>query len=283
MNKLSAALFAGLFCLSAQACTIWASIGDSVTEGGDALIAKVRDYEPTEQEYKVVDDGHGYAYRGLISYGNRFRMAVNEKHLFVAYAMASCIPTEQLYAQKAYKSPEGWGVLETLTRRCADVGEALRLLPTLGHKQAIHILLADRDRIALIEVMPGGAMNVESTSRGSLYHTNHFVKENSRTFNVKVAKSSASRYARIGELLEKTRKPMTLDDFIAFSKDRHAGPNNSIFRVGKNYLSSRTVSVMIARIPKLGPVELYMNYQKNPDLEDDPWIETRELFEFPRH
>lgn len=40
---------------------------------------------------------------------------------------------------------------------------------------------------------------------------------------------------------------------------------------------------MIARIPKSGPVELYMNYQKNPDLEDDPWIETRELFEFPRH
>lgn len=269
-----------LLTVSAQACTIWAATGPKTTLEGDTIVAKVRDYVPNEQVEVTVDDGHGYRYRGLTSDGGKLRMAINEKGLAVVFAMASCIPNETLATYPKFKSDKGYGILETLTRECASVEEALKRIPTLHEKHPIHILIGDKKAIALIEITPKGSLHVRKTTDGTLAHTNHFVAKKNRPFNVKIAKSSLTRYKRITELLKTEPRPLTFDANIALTKDRHDGPNNSIFRTGNSYLSSRTLSIMVMRIPKTGQPEIYLTYQENPDLEDDPWITKRETLVF---
>ena len=268
--------------VSTQACTIWAATGAHTTERGETIVAKVRDYIPNEQIEVTVNDGRGYAYRGLTSDGGKLRMAINEKGLVVVFAMASCIPNEILATYPKFKSEKGFDILETLTRDCASVDEALKLIPTLGEKHPIHILIGDKKTIALIEITPKGTLSVSKTEDGTLAHTNHFVAKKNLPFNMKIAKSSETRYKRITHLLKTAKRPLTFDANIALTKDRHDGPNNSIFRTGNTYLSSRTISIMAMRIPKSGAPEIYLTYQENPDLEDEPWITKRESLAFKK-
>jgi hypothetical protein len=54
-----------------------------------------------------------------------------------------------------------------------------------------------------------------------------------------------------------------MDDFVAFSQDQSAGPDNSIFRTGSNPGKSRTVATWIIAIPPEGSPELYVK-MKDP-------------------
>ena len=97
--------------------------------------------------------------------------------------------------------------------------------------------------------------------------------------NVKRTSSSRARLARIDELLAAHACPFSLEEFKRFSRDRQAGPDNSLFRTGAK---TRTIAVFLARIPKNGAppfvsIELFTPGQEGvavsgvlPDLLREP-------------
>ena len=82
--------------------------------------------------------------------------------------------------------------------------------------------------------------------------------------NEKIGKSSLTRYNRIEELMTE-QKIFSLNEFIQFSEDRNAGPNDSIYRVGNNDTSTQTLANFIVFIPKQGSSVLYVKYRQNPE------------------
>lgn len=51
-----------------------------------------------------------------------------------------------------------------------------------------------------------------------------------------------TRLSRIAELLGRDHKPYVLDDLMAFSRDRHDGSDDSIWRTGSGARSDETLA-----------------------------------------
>jgi hypothetical protein len=51
---------------------------------------------------------------------------------------------------------------------------------------------------------------------------------------------------------------LTLEDFIAFSQDRNAGPDDSIWRTGGTPERERTLASWIVSLPKDVPPEIFI-------------------------
>jgi isopenicillin-N N-acyltransferase-like protein len=102
----------------------------------------------------------------------------------------------------------------------------------LAKSQPVFCLLADRSRIAYVEVAPEGKYSIKVIDDGILFHTNHYLDlpfANQR----KPGKSSETRLSRIQHLLRaQDNTPFTMAAFILFSKDQHDGPDDSIWRTG---------------------------------------------------
>ena len=65
------------------------------------------------------------------------------------------------------------------------------------------------------------------------------------------------RFGRIKELLEKHKKPFTMEDFIEFSLDKSHGPDNSIWRTGE-VKRTETVGTWLVSIPPDDSPSLYV-------------------------
>lgn len=85
--------------------------------------------------------------------------------------------------------------------------------------------------------------------RGVTAHTNYYLDQTLADFNIKIGHSSATRYRRVGELLADARQPYTLARYAAISRDRHDGPDDSLWRTGRK---EATLSSWILDSPAQG-------------------------------
>lgn len=209
-----------------------------------------------------MDEG-GWRFYGLFA-GNGTRKAlkggVNEQGLAIVSASASSIPREERLGAVHRAS------MKTILKRYTTVEEVLQ------HKElfagAKFLMLADRSRIAYVEITPDNRIRVRETARGTLAHTNHYLEPSFQSYNKRHGTSSMVRLVRIRTLMDQTKRPYQMADFIRFSEDRHAGPDNSIWRSGSTREGTQTLAVLAIRIPPAGLPEVYIKYRANPDDQD---------------
>jgi hypothetical protein len=252
------------FAAETSACTLFAATGAGHVVNDGTLMAKNRDETPMQQTLKLVKPDAGYSYYGIFA-GKKALFCVvgiNERGLAVGMSTAGSISRQERLANGVYRSKEGLRTNEYMLCYCASVDEALALPDEFWH-EPVNFILADKDKIAYVEVLPGGGKSVTVKTSGVLYHTNHYVNEDSLWANKRIGASSLARYNRIAELMSQ-EKVFSLNDFIQFSEDRNEGPNNSIYRVGTTASSTQTLASFIVYIPKLGSPVLYIKYRQKP-------------------
>jgi len=265
MKKL---LFIVFICLTfspnAFSCTLWSAQGDDWVQGGGALIAKNRDWiADHRQVLKLVIPKHGYRYFGIHAEGNDepgLKAGINEKGLVVVSSTAGSI------SRKLRKeSDRTKGLLAKLLNESDSVDSALKKERMFVGPR--NIMLADKTKIAVIEIGLNGEYSVAVKQNGVLTQTNHYLDEKLLKSNEKTGESSRRRRQRIEELLRNHAKPYSLDDFIAFSEDRNDGPDNSIRRTSSTPKKAVTLSVWIVYFPKNGHPQLYVRLA-NPKEEE---------------
>jgi len=242
------------FALSAgnlSACTLWGVAGTNAA--GGTLISKNRDWKPDHtQALKMQRDGKGYAYFGLYAVDGAapgIKAGVNEKGLTVIAASASSIPKSRLD-----KQPGKHGVIGALLAGCASCDEVLAKKETLfPNARAMFLMISDHRKILVVEVGLEGKYALKSVTSGPVFHTNHFLEETLAEFNAKVGASSATRLDRVAQLLKAAPQPHTIESFAAISRDRHDGPDNSLWRTGQN---TRTLASWIVETPLQGAPKL---------------------------
>lgn len=256
------AVICSLSSVSADACTLFAASGEAYVSGGGTIIAKNRDWQPEEQVVRLIDNGRGFRYYGLFTVTKKgnldVKAGVNEKGLTVVSATAGSIPRRERSQEQRTK-----GINRRLLSRCATVDEALSDLSIFRGPRII--MLADRKKIAYIEVGPQGKTSVTVRENGVLGHTNHFIDNQLLWANKKISKSSATRYQRIMQLLNEQPRPFSPEQFIQFSEDKTAGANNSIWREGSKPSSSQTIGVFIVHLPENGLPTIYVKARHTPD------------------
>jgi hypothetical protein len=263
-HKMRLAWIVALFWLlspqPSEACTLWGAVGASVQRGG-ALIAKNRDWVPDHfQELAVLRPATGFQSLVLRAVGGEepgVKAGVNEKGLVVVSATASQVPRAE-----RDKAGQRKGLMSHLLATCAGVDEVLKNI-TLFYRPAFY-LIADRRELAAIEVAPDGQRSVTRRDSGTLSHTNHYCAIDSQTIRQKPGPSSRARLARIDELLKTHPQPYSIDDFIRFSADQNAGPDDSIWRTGSDPTNRRTLSTWIVALPLKDSPQLYLR-TANPE------------------
>jgi hypothetical protein len=259
--------------LPAQACTLWAANG-SIVKGGGSLIVKNRDWAPEQREFlKFVSNGSGYKYFGLCADGKYpgIKAGINEKGLVVVSATVASIPSKERRAL-----PHKRGVLVKLLRECDCVDQALSRTDLFLGPEIL--MIADKHKVATIEIGPEGKYSVSVKDNDSVYHTNHYVNDGMLEFNKKVDESSQTRFNRIRQLLYDAIKPYDLDTFIAFSTDQNDGPDNSIFRTGSTSIKTRTMAVWAVEIPQVSSPEIYVKILNRNENEQILRIAADDVF-----
>jgi isopenicillin-N N-acyltransferase-like protein len=244
------------------ACTLWSAAGETV-QGGGTLIVKNRDWEPDHtQELRLIQPQQGLAYLALIVVDGDApgtKAGINEKGLVVVSASAGTIPRAERLKMPATKS-----LLVKLLSGCSSVDEALTRADLFLGPQ--FLMLADRRRIAVVEIAPEGRYRIRVIENGSLAHTNHYLEPELLDTNRSIGVSSLARLTRITALL-KEAESFSAEDFIRFSNDRHDGPDNSIWRTGKTPRATRTLAAWMVALPPSGDPQLYLKIVNPGQLE----------------
>ena len=256
----------------AQACTLFAAQGSSV-RGGGTIIAKNRDRCPLVSGLKVFVPQDGYRHLGLVSLTSPNEPVVagiNEKGLVVVDARPSSLPPQR-------EDCRAIPLTQALLTRCASVDEVLAQKELLRSSYPVFEMVADRHQVAMIEIAPAGQVSFQVKCQGTLCHTNHYLSAPMLWANQKACHSSMVRCRRIKQLLAWQVGSFTFADFLAFSQDRHAGPDNSINRLGSTPKETRTLATFVvqldddaphvfARISNPGEPDKIVNFKLEPAL-----------------
>jgi hypothetical protein len=258
----------------ARACTLFAAAGKNV-KGGGVLIAKNRDRSPLINGLKVLAPPEGYRHLGLVTLDAPNAPAVagiNEKGLVVVDASPSSLPlTEEEHSAVP--------LTQALLSRCASVQEVLAQKELFRASYPVFEMAADRQQVALIQIAPGGQVDIQVRKQGTLCQTNHYQADPLFWANQLPHPSSRVRLARICELLAETGRVFTFADFLVFSQDRGAGPDNSLNRLGGTPEKTRTVATFVAhlsvdaphvfvRMSNPGEADAMVNFRLEPGLWD---------------
>lgn len=232
------------------ACTLWAAAGADT--GGGTLLSKNRDWKPDHQQVlKRVHPRHGFTYFGLYAQDSDepgIKAGVNEKGLSIVSASASSIPKSVRSSQTGKQ-----GVMTRILVSYASVDTLMADASTVfSGVRAMFLMISDRRKIMLVEIGLDGAYVTKLLENGTLVHTNHYLDPQMTSFNLKQAQSSKIRLARISSLLAQAPQAHTLDRFITLSRDRHDGPDNSLWRTGKE----NTLASWIVAAPASGDATL---------------------------
>ncbi|HWQ10693.1 MAG TPA: carcinine hydrolase/isopenicillin-N N-acyltransferase family protein, partial [Holophaga sp.] len=215
------------------ACTLWAAIGD--VAGGGTLLSKNRDWRPDHrQSLKVVHPSQGLAYCGLFAEDGEdpgLKAGVNEKGLSIVSASTN-VPKQAKDHQ-----PGKHGVMAQILADYATV-EALAADAdaVFSRARTSFYMVSDRKQVLLVEVGLEGRFSARLVASGTAAHTNHFLDPGlAVACSGRIGDSSARRLARVQELLGQSRRPFDLARFITISRDRNDGPDNSLWRSGKEW------------------------------------------------
>ncbi len=258
------------FVQPAYACTEWMAAGTAV-DGGGTLILKNRDEKPDHrQELKLFSPAAGYRYFGLAIQGanKTLKGGINEHGLVVFNQAASTVPKAQRKATPL--------IVDKLLNKCRTVDEALAMLPQFSGPLFLNI--ADKRKIASVELGVNGTYAVTVKENGLLYHTNHYVTEALRDMNKRDYPSSSIRYERIGDLLQSAPAPLTLQQFIDFSQDQHDGPDNSLWRTGSAPDKVRSLATFAVQIPTDGSPVLYVLLANPGEDQRAYWLAAEDVF-----
>jgi isopenicillin-N N-acyltransferase like protein len=237
-----------------HACTLWGATGQAVA-GGGTLIAKNRDWAPDQHhELHIVRPQNGYSSLVLVAVGGGepgIKAGVNEKGLVIVSASASQIAIAE---RKKYKQKPN--LMSRFLSECASVDEVLNRIGLL--RRPVFYMLGDARELAVVEVSPDGSRSTKRTASGTLQHTNHYCAIESPAIQSKPSRSSLQRLARIEEFLKWDTRPHQLEDFIRFSEDKGAGPDNSIWRTGSSPAKARTLATWLVAVRPSGSPQLHL-------------------------
>lgn len=263
-SAVSVALFSALAACSAHACTIWAATGDGITQDGHTLAVQVYDYP------RLVDvrfkSGFGSGFDIYGGYTPGFAYGVNEKGLFVGNASG---PNHLAEGKRPWRSAFGnRKPHEEIARTCDSVDAALKRTDLFDYGYPNYFLLADRQEIAIVECMPDGTHVANRAKRGFRFHTNHYAFKDTLHWSDGINRRSSTyaRWRNIRRMLKEAPKPMSFNDFIAFSKDHRDGDVSSIF-------NGNTQGVIAVDIAPDGKVKLYQRIRKDPLDKQSEWEE----------
>ena len=271
MKKLFLSLLMTFFVVpSTLACTLFGANGIAV-KGGGTLVAKNRDWYPGFQDVRLVTPITGYKYYALMTGKNYSFNAggINEKGLFVAMSTAGSIPKNARKMYPKFHTSDGKRTNDYILNHFSSVLETLESSVQIW-SEPVNFILADKDSVAVIEVLPGGLRSITFQQNGSIYQTNHYVHPSAKKYNIKIGKSSLTRYNRIQELFNEHIGLLTWEDFWTMSQDQNAGPTDSIFRVGNKPKGEKTVAELIAKLPPDGKFVLEVRYQPTSDAKQ--WL-----------
>ncbi len=256
-KPLLAALVCSLSALPAPACTLWGAAGADV--GGDAaggtLISKNRDWAPDHHQFlKKVRPKRGYAYFGLYAAGNDapgLKAGVNEKGLTIVSASSSSLPRRVRDQQ-----PDMHGVMVKILTDYATVDALMAHADAVfSRARANFFLVSDHRKVLTVEVGLHGKYALKVNESGTTSHTNHYLDPELASLTPqKVGVSSGTRYQRINSLLGQSTAPHTLEQFSGLSRDRADGPDNSLWRSGKEC----TLASWIVATPAQGAPRLHV-------------------------
>jgi hypothetical protein len=223
-------------------------------QGGGVVIGKNYDGQPAHCELRMVIPKQGITYLGLFSLHSRKGQGpfagINQKGLAVVSAAPQTLSDTRT-------SPSAERITEKLLTDFETVDALLSAPNTFKKGFPIFYIVADRLKIALIEIPPHGDAAVKATDNGIIIHTNHYITERLLSFNKRTRKDSELRLERINRTLSASSGPLTIDDFIKVSKDKGDGPDDAVFLPGGHSGAGQTLASWILWLPKSGPPELY--------------------------
>lgn len=249
-NRLIATFMLSLCYVPTLACTLWGTAG--VETGGGTLISKNRDWAADHHQYlKKAHPESGWKYFGLYAEGNGdpgLKAGVNEKGLTIVSA-SSNIPRKVRDQQR-----DVHGVMVKILSRYQSVDELLANADRVfSRSRANFFMVSDSKKLLVVEVGLEGKYALKLNDKDSVTHTNHYLDpELAALYNKKIAASSATRYERINTLLRQATAPYTLEQFATLSRDQHDGPDNSLWRNGKE----TTLASWIVASPAAGASRL---------------------------
>lgn len=254
-----------------HACTLWAAAGNSVVKGG-TLIAKNRDWEPNHsQELKVVRFKNRFRFIGLYDQNSEdddLKAGVNEYGLVIINAIALDIPLRHHSHTN--------DLMERILSHCKNIPDVLH--HRNWFRGARFLLLADRKSIMTVEIGPNGMPIVKTTDSATFCHTNHYIEPGFKIFNSKlINESSLDRYNFIREYLQ-SKKIFSLKDFVRISRSKTNGPDNSLWRIGKNPGSTRTMASWIVWQPVSGRPVLFVRLANPHERVQEYFFDLNQLF-----
>ncbi|HWQ61155.1 MAG TPA: carcinine hydrolase/isopenicillin-N N-acyltransferase family protein, partial [Negativicutes bacterium] len=211
----------------------------------------------------VIPARDGYKHFGLFVVDGEhkgLKAGINEKGLVVVTATAGSIPSKTRHQMPYSKS-----LTTRLLQECGGVDDVLARTDLFFGP--VFLMIADRQKVATIEIGPEGVFSATVRQDGTIYHTNHYIDESMLAYNLVSSESSQTRFHRIAALLDSAPRPCDLDAFAAFARDQNDGPDNSIFRKGSTPRKTRTLATWAVRIPESGSPELHIRIL-NPGEEE---------------
>lgn len=250
------------------ACSLFAVTGNDYVEGGGTIAFKNRDWHGTNQKISVVKPTNGYKYLSVYSGKDFCVVGINEKGLFVARSSAGSVPQGVRDTYSRWTSSEGLSTAEYMLRYLSSVDECTKLTPDY-FSEPVNFLIADAEKAAYIEVAPNKTIAIKTVDAGAIFHTNHYLEENTKDYNETPSKSSKTRYQRLEDITQAHYGTYNLDNVIGITVDRNAGPTDSIFRIGNgNPTSHRTTVRFVAHILPDNDAKIYVAYRTNPNATE---------------
>jgi isopenicillin-N N-acyltransferase like protein len=237
----------------ARACTLWAAAGCAASDGG-TLIAKNRDLRPQSDSLQIITPPSGYRYLGLIFHDGKRQgvtAGINERGLVIVGALAGSVPKSIMYRGEK-------NLLRKVLTTFDSVEAVAACREIFAASHPVFYMLADKTKIATVEVAPDGQVDLQVTDNGKLCHTNHYLGDQLGWANQKIGASSRIRLHRLQELVLQRVRPLSLEDFITISADRHDGPDHSIWRTGSRPTRTRTLATWIVATPKNDAPRMYV-------------------------
>ncbi len=249
-----------LFPSAGFASTIWSAAGTSTASGG-TLVAKNGDWllEPMPV-LGLRKTKSGTKYYGLFAeYQGKLdlKAGINEHGLVVVSASA---PYSGVQLREM---PRTQHLNEKLLSRSNSVSKALKQRHLFVGPR--FLILADKKKIALVEIGPENEIAIEVRRDGVLFHTNHYTAPGLLRFNpprpelghTLRRRSSVERHESVAAYMTAKDK-YTMEDFISISQSRDRGADDSIWREGTANSSTVTRMTWILHHSPDAVPELYV-------------------------
>jgi hypothetical protein len=209
---------------------------------------------------QVVTPPDGYRYLGLFFHEGKRQgvtAGINEQGLVIVGALAGSVPKFIVYRGEK-------NLLRKVLTTFDSVEAVAACREIFAASHPVFYMLADKTKIATVEVAPDGQVDLQVTDNGKLCHTNHYLSNQLCAANRKIGASSRIRLHRVQDLVLGRVRPLSLQDFITISEDRHDGPDHSIWRTGSRPTKTRTLATWIVATPKNEAPQVYVKLA-NPD------------------